>query len=190
MKTSARGIDLIKRYESIRLKAYKLAGEKYYTIGWGHTGPDVTANMTISSERADELLKLDLAKFERYVDQYVPITLSQLQYDALVSYCYNRGPGGLKQLVAASKTAEDYARNIVVYWGTATKYKNGLIRRRKEEQALFREGMPKASVHDIALEVLDGKWGNGAARKAALEAAGWNYADVQAEVNRILKGGE
>lgn len=42
------------------------------------------------------------------------------------------------------------------------------------------------TVHEVALEVIAGKWGNGQARKAALEKAGYNYNAVQAEVNAIL----
>lgn len=190
MKTSKNGIDLIKQFEGCRLTAYRLPGEKLYTVGYGHSGPDVLANMTISQERAEELLKLDLVKFERYVEQYATIPLTQPQFDALVSYTYNRGPGGMKKLAAASKTAEDYASNIVILWGSAQRYKTALIKRRRAEQALFKSGMSKATIHDIAQEVIDGKWGTGAARKNAMTAAGWNYAEVQAEVNRILKGGE
>ena len=43
------------------------------------------------------------------------------------------------------------------------------------------------SVTEIAQEVLAGKWGNGTARKKAIEAAGYNYKEVQAEVNRLSK---
>ena len=39
---------------------------------------------------------------------------------------------------------------------------------------------------EVAKEVLAGKWGNGTARKTALENAGYNYSEVQAEVNRLL----
>lgn len=42
---------------------------------------------------------------------------------------------------------------------------------------------------EIAKEVMAGKWGNGDARKKALEAAGYNYAAVQAEVNKLAGGG-
>lgn len=47
----------------------------------------------------------------------------------------------------------------------------------------------KKSVHEVAEEVIAGKWGNGADRKTRLEAAGYNYNEVQNEVNRILGGG-
>lgn len=45
----------------------------------------------------------------------------------------------------------------------------------------------KKSITEIAQEVIDGKWGNSPNRKAKLEAAGYDYDKVQAEVNRLLK---
>lgn len=47
----------------------------------------------------------------------------------------------------------------------------------------------KKSVNEIAKEVIAGQWGNGQDRKNRLEAAGYNYNEVQAEVNRIVNGG-
>ena len=48
--------------------------------------------------------------------------------------------------------------------------------------------MALKSIEEVAREVIDGKWGNGAARKQKLETAGYNYDAVQAEVNRIMAG--
>lgn len=45
----------------------------------------------------------------------------------------------------------------------------------------------KKTIDEIAREVLDGKWGNGAERQSKLTAAGYNYADVQKKVNELLK---
>lgn len=45
----------------------------------------------------------------------------------------------------------------------------------------------KKSVAEIAREVILGKWGNGAERKMRLTNAGYDYAEVQSEVNRLLK---
>lgn len=47
----------------------------------------------------------------------------------------------------------------------------------------------KKSVHEVAEEVIAGKWGNGQERKDRLTAAGYDYNEVQNEVNRILNGG-
>lgn len=135
------GIDLIKSFEGVRLKAYQLAGETYYTIGYGHHGADVLPNMTISQERAEELLRIDLVRFENYVKKYVTdITLTQNRLNALTSYCYNRGPKGIKQLADNCHTVQEYADGIVIYWGSAKRYKDALIKRRKAEQAIFLKG--------------------------------------------------
>lgn len=46
----------------------------------------------------------------------------------------------------------------------------------------------KKTVDEIAKEVLEGKWGNGAARKAAITKAGYDYKDVQERVNELATG--
>ena len=43
------------------------------------------------------------------------------------------------------------------------------------------------SMNEVIKEVLSGKWGTGAERKRALTAAGYDYDEVQAEINRIIK---
>ena len=68
MKISQEGIDLIKRFEGCRLKAYKaLPTEKEFTIGYGHYGSDVKEGMVITQKQADDLLVKDLERFEGYV---------------------------------------------------------------------------------------------------------------------------
>jgi flagellum-specific peptidoglycan hydrolase FlgJ len=49
---------------------------------------------------------------------------------------------------------------------------------------------PYITLEEIAREVIEGKWGNGDERRARITDAGFNYAMVQAEVNRLLKEGE
>ena len=138
MKIGNNGIELIKKFESCSLKAYKGAGEKYYTIGYGHYGVDVKPNQVITQTKADSLLKKDLAYFEDQVNKKASkFKLTQNQFDALVSYCYNRGPKGLDQLILNSKSVKELGENIVVYWGGNEKAKKGLLNRRKAEQKLF-----------------------------------------------------
>ena len=140
-----KSLKLIQRLEGLRLKAYKLKGERYYTIGYGHSfDTSIKADTVWTHEQATEALKKDLQKFEGYVEGHVKgITLTDNQFGALVSYCMNRGLGksdgssGLRQLIKNSETIQDYAENIVKYWGTAEAYKTGLINRRKAEQELF-----------------------------------------------------
>ncbi|PRP68676.1 muraminidase, partial [Chromobacterium amazonense] len=84
MKTSSQGIGLIQKFEGLRLTAYKdMVG--VLTIGYGHTGPDVTPGLTITQPRAVALLQQDLAKFEVGVSRLVKVQLRQNQFDALVS---------------------------------------------------------------------------------------------------------
>lgn len=146
-KTSDNGVDFLKSQEGCVLTAYKLDGETYYTIGYGHYGPDVSAGMTITEQQAEELLRSDLsARFEPAVNNIAVSkfpSMNQNQFDALISYTYNRGEGkedgsnGLRQLIFNSNTLNEVSVNIVVYWGSAETYKDSLIERRKREQALF-----------------------------------------------------
>lgn len=46
---------------------------------------------------------------------------------------------------------------------------------------------PKKPIQEIAREVINGKWGNGDVRKQRLASAGYNYAEVQNEVNKLLR---
>ena len=138
MNVGSKGLELIASFEGCRLTAYKNPGEKYYTIGFGHCSPDIKAGTRITRVQALGYLKSDLATTVKYVNTYVKsFKPNQNQFDALVSYCYNRGPKGLKQLCDNSKTAEDFSNNIVKYWGTNISCKNGLIKRRKAEKKLF-----------------------------------------------------
>lgn len=45
----------------------------------------------------------------------------------------------------------------------------------------------RASLTEVARQVIAGQWGNNPIRRQRLEGAGYNYASVQAEVNRLLK---
>lgn len=139
------GLDLIKSFEGCRLTAYKpVSTEKYWTIGWGHYGSDVTQGMKITQARADELLLQDVADSVSFVNNpvYVPITasLNQNQFDALVSFTFNCGAGNLKTL-CANRTAAQIAAKIPAYNKSGGKVLNGLVRRRAAEQALFNKAV-------------------------------------------------
>ena len=145
MTTSQKGIDLIKQFEGCRLKAYKaLPSEKYYTIGYGHYGADVVEGMTISQAEADEFLRRDLGKFEAYVEK-TGLKLNQDQFDALVSFTYNCGPGNLLKLVAG-RTTPQIGCAILKYNKAGGKVLKGLTRRREAEHKLY---FSKEGVSDI-----------------------------------------
>lgn len=137
MQTSQRGIDFIKSWEGLCKKAYKLPGEAYYTIGYGHYGADVKQNQVVTLEEAEALLRKDLKSFEDWVMLYTPFKVNQNQFDALVSFCYNCGPGNLHQLVNG-RNAEQVAEKILLYTNSSSEaYREGLTRRRKAEREMF-----------------------------------------------------
>lgn len=162
MKISKAGVDLIKSYEGLRLKAYKpVAAEKYYTIGYGHYGPDVSPNDTITYYEAEQMLMRDLVLFENHVKNpaNVPLPLNQNQFDALVSFTYNCGAGNLKKLCKGRNY--DEISNAMQYYvhGADGKKLPGLVRRRQDEIRLFNKeviGMSEIEVAQIVKEILDG----------------------------------
>lgn len=141
MKTSQEGINLIKQFEGVKLVAYKpVPTEKYWTIGIGHYGADVTPNMTITESQAEAFLKADLIKFETKVNKYMPnYNFTQNEYDAMVSFAYN--VGSIDQLTAnGTRTMQQIADKIVEYNKAGGKVLQGLVKRRKAEQELFTRG--------------------------------------------------
>ena len=139
MRTGEAGINLIKSFEGLRLEAYKpVPTEKYFTIGYGHYGADVTANMSITKDFAEALLRYDLYRFENAVNSYER-NWTQNQFDALVSFTFNCGVANLKRLVT-NRTNAQIAQAIVKYNKAGGKVLKGLVRRREAEQQLFMKG--------------------------------------------------
>lgn len=140
MKISKKGLDLIKQFEGLELKAYK-DSVGVVTIGYGSTGPHVSMGMVITQEQAESLLKQDVSRFEKGVSDLVKVPLNQNQFDALVSFSFNLGLGNLKSSTLLRKL------NSLDYVGTANEFPRwnkaggvvlkGLTRRREAEKALF-----------------------------------------------------
>ena len=186
MKISKNGINLIKRFEGVRLKAYKAdPSEKQWTIGYGHYG--VEAGLTITQAEADEFLAKDLAKYEKKVNKYLSkYNFNQNQFDALVSFAFNIG--SIDQLTAnGTRNFAMISMKMLEYNKCGGKELAGLTRRRKAERELFMAPIITKSIDEIAEEVLDGKWGNGDIRKKRLTDAGYDYKDVQTLVNYKLQ---
>lgn len=178
-KTSQTGVFMIKSFEGCRLTAYKAAPtEIYWTIGWGHYGPDVKPGMTITQAEADEILVDDVAvKGEKYVNDtsFVPISaqLNQNQFDALVSFCFNCGGQNLKTL-CSGRTLAQIAEHITAYDKSSGKPLAGLTRRRAAELELFNK--PITEDEDAMT----------AAEKAALEALQNTVAEQAAQIKRLV----
>lgn len=135
------GLRLIKNFEGCRLTAYKpVQAEQYWTIGWGHYGPDVKQGQTITQAKADAMLAEDMERYVAHTNNpnYVTIIdkLTQNQFDALVSFCYNCGPGNLQKL-CKGRTAAEIAGSITKYNKGSGNVLAGLVRRRAAELELF-----------------------------------------------------
>ena len=142
MRTSQRGIDLIKRYEGLRLLAY-LCPAGVPTIGYGHTS---TAEMgqKITAEQADALLIRDLAGAESDVTRLAG-PLKQTQFDALVSFVFNLGASNLKsstllkcvKLSDKAGAVREFGRWVFATVAGKTTRLEGLVKRRAEEALLY-----------------------------------------------------
>ena len=139
MRTSQRGINLIKQHEGLRLEAYRCPAG-IYTIGYGHTA-GVRRGDVIDERRAEQLLADDLKKFEAVVNRECP-GINQNQFDALVSFTFNLGETNLRKstLLKCVKANPD-GQNIYTEFLRWNKSKGevlpGLIRRRKAEADLY-----------------------------------------------------
>lgn len=189
MDISTSGLEMIKSFEGLRLKAYKaVSTEKYYTIGYGHYDSDITKDMTITKAQAEQLLKQDLENAIRNVNTYnSKYNFNQNQFDALVSFAFNIG--SIHQLTAlGTRSKATIGNKMLQYTKSGGKVVKGLVIRRQKEHDLYVTPVNTLDYEEIAKEVIGGKWGNGAQRKQALTKAGYDYTLVQQVVNKMLKG--
>lgn len=139
MKTSPKGIALIKEFEGLRLKAYKCPGG-IWTIGYGHTA-GVKPGMIITEAQAEVYLKADLIAFERYLNG-LGLALDQNQFDALVSFIYNVGTGNFSSSTLLRKVKANPLDNSIMDEFLRWVYSKGRVlpglqRRRLAEMKLY-----------------------------------------------------
>lgn len=112
MNVSADAIKMIQHHEGIRYKPYRCPAQ-LWTIGVGHVlYPDQAKipmdqrgayplrpedNRTFSKDEVDRILRSDLQRFERGVEQLISVKLTQGQFDACVSFAFNVGLGTLQR---------------------------------------------------------------------------------------------
>jgi GH24 family phage-related lysozyme (muramidase) len=151
MKTSKNGIELIKRFEGVRLEAYddrqpnvtltKTTPIKgVLTIGYGHTGQvnskPIKWSTKIKQTTANKLLFADLVKFEKIVSMYPDYHWTQNEFDALVSFAYNIG--SINQLTDfGTRDKATIAKKMLLYINQGGVPLDGLRDRRLDEQKLF-----------------------------------------------------
>ena len=143
--TSQAGIDLIKQHESFRQQAY-LCPAGYWTIGYGATyyenGERVRKGDVISQAQAQKLLQFHLRTFEKEVDNATRDDLTQHQFDALVSFCFNVGPANFKnstllRKVNANPTDPSIAAEFAKWTKGGGRVLPGLVKRRSDESKLY-----------------------------------------------------
>lgn len=145
MKTSTNGINLIKKYEGIRHKAY-LCPALVPTIGYGTTiypnGVKVKLGDMCTTDEATTYLTHDLLTAETQISGVVESTINQNQFDALVSFVYNLGIGNLSKSTLLRKlnrnaTDPTIADEFMKWNKAGGKVLTGLTLRRKDESILY-----------------------------------------------------
>ena len=175
------GLELIKRFEGCRLTAYKpVPNERYWTIGWGHYGPDVKPGMMISQDRADALLVQDCQGAADAVDRAsnCPVTtmLNANQRDALISFTFNCGVGNLRTLCRNRSLSQICEAMALYNKGNGGQVLQGLVRRRKAEQDLFNTPVDSEEVEEVRYNTV-------------AECPAWSRETVQKLVDKGYLGG-
>jgi len=168
-------VDLVKDAEGLRLTAYPdpATGGAPWTIGYGHTGPDVQPGLRITEARAEQLLQADLDTAAAVVDRAITVELTDNQRGALVSFVFNVGAGRRAKGKDAGKDgfvtlksgqpstllrklnvgdAAGAAAEFAKWTRGAGKVMPGLVKRRAAEAALFLadEAHPVSRVAELA----------------------------------------
>ena len=156
MKISARGIQLIKHWEGVRYRPYTCSA-RLFTIGVGHVlypnqgrlpldqrdayPLEQNDNRTFSKDEVNGLLSTDLQRFEVGVARLFHMVLTQGQNDALVSFAFNLGLGGVQRSTLRQKVLrgeiEEAADEFSKFTRGGGKILPGLVKRRSDERALF-----------------------------------------------------
>lgn len=142
MNISEAGLEHIKHFEGLRLKAY-LDPVGIWTIGYGHTGKDVYEGLEITKQQAHDLLVEDVKEAEQDVNLLAKVTLTQGQYDALVDFAYNLGGGSLKSSTLLRQVnaglMESAAKEFERWVYADGKMLPGLVKRREAAKQMFME---------------------------------------------------
>lgn len=140
MRMSSTGLDLVRKWEGCKLKAYLCPAGKW-TIGYGHTGPLVVDGLRWTQDTAEAALVDDVDLAAAIVRKHVRVPLTQNQFDALVSLTFNIGALAFRQSTLLSKlNAGNYMAASAEFdkWRMSKgKVLKGLVDRRKAERELF-----------------------------------------------------
>lgn len=135
-------IDLVKRCEGLRLKAY-LCPAGIPTIGYGATGADIKLGLVWTQEQAEARLQSDLDWFKRGTKKLVP-NLEGYRLDAITDFSFNLGLGRLKASTLRKRLlVEDWEGSYEELrkwvWGGGRKLPGLVIRRELEIELMKQE---------------------------------------------------
>jgi len=147
MQYSKDGLHLTEQFEGCKLEAYPDPGSggTPWTIGYGHTGPEVNPGMKITQTQAEDLLMRDVQKAVNAVNALVRVRLSQQEFDALVDFVFNVGRTNFQNsTLLRLLNAGNYKGAAEQFddWDMSHgKHMAGLLRRRIAERDEFLSGM-------------------------------------------------
>lgn len=136
------GLQLVKDFEGLRLKAYPDPGTGGvpWTVGYGHTGVDVHPGLIWTQDQATDALVADLGTAEIFVAHAAP-ECTDNQFAALVSFAFNCGRRNLQNsTLLRMHNQRDYAAAKLQFgkWVNAAGHvMPGLVRRRAAEAQLY-----------------------------------------------------
>ena len=156
MKVSDRCKEMIKHHEGVRFKPYRCPA-RLWTVGVGRVlyaiqgrlpldqrdayPLELHDNRTFSKDEVNGILSTDLIRFETGVARLFPLVLTQGQNDALVSFAFNLGLGGVQRSTLRQKVLrgeiEEAADEFLKFTRGGGKILPGLVKRRNDERALF-----------------------------------------------------
>lgn len=142
-----RAVELTAAHEGCRLQAYQCPA-KVWTIGYGHTGPEVVEGLTITKAKAREYLAEDLrtaaSRISANVKREVIDALTENQYAALLSFVFNVGANPKwtlwKRLNA--RQFDQVPLELIKFVNAGGKKVDGLVRRRTDEIRVWSENEP------------------------------------------------
>ena len=139
---SEQGIDFIRGLEG-RVQLKPFWDHKHWAIGYGHgMRSQFEMGETITQEKAEELYKNDLVRFEQSVKNAINVPMTLNMYAACVAFAYNAGGHGFASSETASLINQKKYKEAFERWKTekinlGTKYEKGLRRRRERESSFF-----------------------------------------------------
>lgn len=139
MAINKQGLELVKQFEGLYLKAYKCPSG-VLTIGYGHT-KGVKDGQTITEKQAEKFLLQDLEQAEKQVEKYQKkYNFNDNQRSALISFAFNIGNiDGLTK--KGTRSIEEISEKLTSYSYAKGKYLGGLYNRRVAERLLFKQSV-------------------------------------------------